>query len=144
MRVFLDSSVLLAASGSAAGASRAVLEWAASNRWTLRTSDYNIAEVRNLPKLGDPAGRDWTERILPRVGVGPGAPILPSEWSDRVPAKDLPVILSAVADRCDVLLTLDRKDFGALMKSPPRGMRVCTPGEFLEWRRRSPGGVVQK
>ncbi len=145
MKVFLDSSVLLAAAGSASGASRAVIEWASSNRWILRTSDYNIAEVvRNLPKLGEQARRSWTERISPNVEAIPTAPFIPSEWSDLVPAKDLPVILTAMADGCDALLTLDRKDFGVLMKSSPKGMRVGTPGEFLEWCRRSPGGVVQK
>lgn len=145
MRVFLDSSALLAAAGSASGASRAVIEWAEPNGWTLRTSDYNVAEVvRNLPKLGAAAQRAWKERILPRIEVVPTSPIESVKWVGRIAAKDLPVVLTAIADRCDALLTLDRKDFGALMKSPRDGLRVSTPGDFLEARRRSPRGLVQK
>ncbi|OQW96221.1 MAG: hypothetical protein BWK77_05840 [Verrucomicrobia bacterium A1] len=145
MRVFLDSSVILAAGGSASGASRAVVEWAPSNRWILRTSDYNRVEVeRNLPKLGAAARRAWAERILPRIEVVPTAPLVAGEWAERIPAKDLPVVLTAVADASDVLLTLDRKDFGPLMKSPRSGLRVSTPGDFLETCRRSPAGLVQK
>jgi len=52
MRLFLDASVLLAASGSPAGASREVFRLAPYNDWTLDATPYILEEVvRNLPAL---------------------------------------------------------------------------------------------
>ena len=53
MRLFLDTSVLLAASGSSKGASRFLLQEASAHGWELLSSDYCEEETRrNLPKLG--------------------------------------------------------------------------------------------
>ena len=50
MRLFLDASVLLAASGSGAGASREIFRRASANGWILITTPYGLEEVvRNLP-----------------------------------------------------------------------------------------------
>lgn len=52
MRHFLDTSVLLAVSGSAGGASREIFRPTESNGWTLVTTPYAIDEVlRNLPEF---------------------------------------------------------------------------------------------
>ena len=52
-------------------------------------------------------------------------------------AKDRPILFSALA-WADVLLTLDRGDFGGLMDKPSYGLLVLKPGVFLE-RERSAG-----
>ncbi len=72
-----------------------------------------------------------------------------SEWSKLRPAiqlmddvltLDRPVIFESVKDRpilfsalawADVLLTLDRDDFGSLMGSRFYGLDVLRPGDFL-------------
>ena len=46
------------------------------------------------------------------------------------PAKDRPVLFTAAA-WAEVLLTLDRGDFGALMGSGFYGLDILTPGDFL-------------
>ena len=52
MNLFLDTSVLLAASGSATGASREIFRRATVNGWTLLVTPYVIEEVlRNLPNF---------------------------------------------------------------------------------------------
>ena len=52
MKLFLDTSVLLAACGSEKGASREVFRLAPLNDWTLITTPYVLEETeRNLPKL---------------------------------------------------------------------------------------------
>jgi predicted nucleic acid-binding protein len=52
MKLFLDTSVLLAASGSSDGASREIFRLAPFNGWTLLATPYVVEEVlRNLPKL---------------------------------------------------------------------------------------------
>jgi hypothetical protein len=50
------------------------------------------------------------------------------------PAKDRPVLFTAAA-WAEVLLTLDRGDFGAVMGAGFYGLLVLTPGHFLERER---------
>jgi len=62
VNIFLDSSVLLAACGSATGASRAVIDAAAGQGWSLLTSAYVIAEVEaNLAALSAGAPGNWAQ-----------------------------------------------------------------------------------
>ena len=49
-------------------------------------------------------------------------------------AKDRPILFSALA-WADLLLTLDRDDFGALIGSSFYDLPVLTPGMFLEQQR---------
>ena len=52
MNLFLDTSVLLAAAGSAAGASRELFRVSAANDWVLIVTPYVLAEVEiNLPEI---------------------------------------------------------------------------------------------
>jgi hypothetical protein len=46
-------------------------------------------------------------------------------------AKDKPVLISALAARCDALLTLDTGDFELLLGTEVYGMLVTTPRDFL-------------
>ena len=60
MNVFLDSSVLLAASGSDKGASRALFQLAPAADWVLLTSPYAISEVfKNISKFPAGATSAW-------------------------------------------------------------------------------------
>jgi hypothetical protein len=54
-------------------------------------------------------------------------------------AKDRPILFSALA-WTDVLLTLDRTDFGALIGSSFYDLAVLSPGMFLE-RERAAGAM---
>ena len=49
-------------------------------------------------------------------------------------AKDRPILFSALA-WADVLLTLDRGDFGKLINQPFYGLPILKPGSFLEQER---------
>ena len=61
MRLFLDSSVLLAAAGSSTGASRLLFDIASRHGWELLTAEYCLREAEfNLPKLGKKAELSWT------------------------------------------------------------------------------------
>jgi predicted nucleic acid-binding protein len=69
VRLFLDTSVLLAASGSTRGASRFLIAEAQAHRWELVSSDYCDEETRrNLPKLGRSAATAWKSNIALRAG----------------------------------------------------------------------------
>jgi hypothetical protein len=53
VRLFLDTSVLLSAAGSVAGASREIFHRASSNGWVLIATHYGLEEVlRNPARLG--------------------------------------------------------------------------------------------
>lgn len=133
MRLFLDTSVLLSASASANGASREIFRRASANGWVLITTPYAIHEViRNIAEFPVSASADWA-RLRSELLIMDDVLTL-----DR-PAvfeagKDRPILFSAVA-WADILLTLDRGDFGGLMEKPFYGLLVIKPGLFLERER---------
>ncbi len=133
MRLLLDTSVLLAASGSPAGASREVFRLAPANGWELLATPYIIEEViRNLAALPPAATSAWAE--LRRALVLMDDIVSLDRPAVFAPSKDRPVLFSALA-WADVLLTLDEEDFGGLMGKTFYGLRVVRPGRFLEIER---------
>lgn len=131
MRLFLDTSVLLAAAGSARGASRFLMLQATAPDWQLLSSDYCAEETRrNLPKLGPAAARAWTKALAPRIRfvrtiVSLDKPLVFPK------AKDRPVVITALAARAEWLLTLDEADFHGKLGREIYGLRIASPGEFL-------------
>lgn len=133
MKLFLDASVMLAAAGSASGASRAVFVLAHVQGWELIGSPYVVDEaVQNMGKLPIEAARQWL-RLRPQLTV-----------VDDVVSLDLPVVFAAGKDRpilftalasADVLLTLDRQDFEGLLGGEFYGMPVMLPYDFLHAER---------
>jgi hypothetical protein len=78
VRLFIDSIFLLAAAGSAKGASRFVLNEAEAHGWKLISSDYCVEETRrNLPKLGRAALSGWQLAVSPRREVVRASTALP-------------------------------------------------------------------
>ncbi|QYM77621.1 PIN domain-containing protein [Horticoccus luteus] len=130
MRLFLDTSVLFAAAGSARGASRFVITQAATQGWELVSSYYCEEETRrNLAKVGATAARGW-KQLAPlmrfvQVSVALDQPLVFPK------AKDRPVVITALATRADWLLTLDEGDFHEKLGREVYGLRLATPGEFL-------------
>ena len=134
MRLFLDSNVVLAACGRPTGASRYVFHLAPQMGWNLLTSAYVVKEVEKNLSLRLPASAlsEWRklDPMLERV-----ADVVTFNWPTLIgAAKDRPVLFTAAAFS-DVLLTLDRADFGGLMKTGFYGLQVLTPGEFLRRER---------
>lgn len=133
MRLFLDTSVLLATAGSAGGSSRALFVHAAAQKWLLTSSPYALNEVlRNLPKLAPGATAEWL-RLRPQLSV-----------VDDVVSLDRPVIFAASKDRpilftalawADVLLTLDKADFSDVLGGTFYGLSVRLPYDFLDHER---------
>lgn len=131
MKLFLDTSVLLAAAGSAKGASRFLVEQAEAHGWTLLTAPYCIEEAqRNARKISAKAPATLSQAIIPKLEL------VPTELAfDKAlvfpKAKDRPVLLSALGAEADCLLTLDEEDFRKVIGSHVYGMEVSTPGLFL-------------
>jgi predicted nucleic acid-binding protein len=139
VNVFLDSSVLLAACGSTAGASRAVIDAAAAQSWSLLTSGYVLAEVEsNLTALPAGASDSWAQ-IRTKLETVPD--VLTFEWpAVFAPARDRPILFTASA-WAEVLLTLDRHDFANLLGASFYGLAILKPGDFLQ-RERAAGRLA--
>jgi predicted nucleic acid-binding protein len=129
LKLFLDSSVVLAACGRATGASRALFDLSEQRLWTLLTSSYVLREVDgNLPRLSPQASHDWTS-LRSKLHVVPD--VLSFHWLTVFAAtKDRPILFTASA-WSDVLLTLDRKDFDDLLGGNFYGLPIMKPGDFL-------------
>jgi predicted nucleic acid-binding protein len=100
--LFLDTSVLLAASGSSKGASREIFRLAPKQQWTLITIPYVLEEVtRNLKNLPHDASADWV-RLRRQLTIEDNVLSLdrPTTFGS---AKDRPILFSALA-WADVLL----------------------------------------
>jgi predicted nucleic acid-binding protein len=131
VRLFLDTSVLLAASGSARGASRFVIAEALPHGWELVSSDHCAEETRrNLPKVARSAATAWKNEIAPRVRFVRASLALDKPLVFPK-AKDRPVVITALAARSDWLLTLDEGDFHTKLGREVYGLRIATPGGFL-------------
>ena len=131
MKLFIDTSVLLAAAGSENGASCFLFEQAPIRGWVLVTTHYCLEEAqRNVAKVGRKASATLNESLLPKLVF------VPTELAfDKVlvfpKAKDRPVLLSSLGAESDHLLTLDEGDFQKVIGSHVYGMGVSTPGLFL-------------
>jgi len=130
VRIFLDSSVILSACGSEKSLSRLITLLAKERGWTLVSSAYCRAETsRNVGKFGAPAMARWAALRAELTWV-------PDALTTKRPllltaAKDKPVLISALADRSQALLTLDTGDFSLLLGTEVYGTLVTTPRDFL-------------
>jgi len=133
VRLFLDTSVVLAACASTAGASAEIFRRAAQQRWLLLTTPYVLEEViRNLAKFPLAAASEWAG-LRPHLRTRDN--ILTLNRPVVFPAgKDRPILFGAVA-WADILLTLDRGDFASLLDKNFYGLRVLKPGVFLKGER---------
>jgi predicted nucleic acid-binding protein len=130
----MDSSVLLAAAGSAAGASRLLITAANAEGWDLVTSDYCLRETEhNVSKLGASGLSAWCTVVRPALTIHGTHLVLDRPLLYRA-IKDRPIVISALSLQADCLLTLDRDDFHDLLGNSVYGLPICTPGEFLRTR----------
>jgi len=130
VRAVLDSSVLIAAFLSAAGASRVLVRHAQTRTFLLVLSDAIIVEVqRNLLRLGVPA-RTATRylRVLRKFSLIVHPVSIPRVIHDHPP--DDAILACAHAGRADVLVTLDRRHL--LPLKTYRGVTILLPGDFLK------------
>jgi predicted nucleic acid-binding protein len=139
VRLFLDSSVLLAAAGSATGASRAVFSYADEQNWSLISSPYTLNEVlRNLGKLPVGATTDWLRLRLQLIVVDDV--VSPDRPVAFAASKDRPILFTALA-WSTVLLTLDKADFADVIGGRFYGLDILLPYDFLE-RERAAGRLM--
>jgi len=130
VRVFLDANVLFSA---ALGGEAFTVLWAIADRGAIAlvTSAYCFVEAwTNLERKAPAAVPRLTERMAVVSIVGPGDEH--REWASALlHAKDAAVLAAARGAGAAVLLTGDRRHFGALMVRADLVPRVATTRDFL-------------
>jgi predicted nucleic acid-binding protein len=130
LKLFLDTSVLLAACGSANGSSRALLRYARNQDWQLLVSPWVLGEVaRNLNKLNSAASAEWL-RCRERLVIVKDVVSIDRPLVFPI-SKDRPVLLTALA-YAQVLLTLDRADFHGALGGHFYGLPILVPSAFIK------------
>ena len=140
VNLFLDSSTLFAGIVSASDAARALLLLAESGHITVTISEQVVTETeRAIARKVPSAINDFREAILASK-----ARILRDPSQEDVMANlilishpaDVPILLAAMQDKVDYLVTLNRKHF---IDDPDvaqqSGLRIGTPGDALGWVR---------
>ena len=137
-KVFLDSSVLIAALLSSRGGSFYILTQMRDG-FSFHVSEYVFAEAGEVLKTKFAAQPHLQKNLflllgLANVSTTPN----PSKLDVRRAAKlisknDAPILASAVA-HCDYLLTLDKEFFkpSILADANKRGLSILTPGSFIQ------------
>ncbi|MBU1322938.1 PIN domain-containing protein [Patescibacteria group bacterium] len=136
IKVFLDASVLVAASASVNGASAYILHLARQRKIKAFVSEDAVGEaVKNVNLKLAAAGKERLKTYLIKARLK----LVDSPEAETIAAcekiihfKDAPILAAAIAKRVNILLTLDRKHF--LTKSVAdfaKPMKIFTPGGFL-------------
>lgn len=127
--LFLDANVLFSA---------AYREDAGLRRlWTLDdveliSSAYAADEARR--NLRTETRRDSLHDLLEAVRLVPSLPRRELPHGVKLPQKDHPILLAALAGSATHLITGDISDFGALFGTTIEGMLILPPGSYIRSR----------
>ena len=133
LRIFLDANVLFSAA-RAPGAMRQMLTALKNQGHVLVAEAYVCTEARRnlVAKAGETALQDL-EVILATVELGGLRQAITASQAEMVnwlPEKDRPVLLAAIALRCDALVTGDKTHFGAGYGQSFAGVTLYSPTQL--------------
>lgn len=133
MRIFLDANVLFSAAKSD-GAVRQLVSALHQAGHVLFADDYVTTEARRNLAIKAPSATTQTlEPVMNRVEVCSGAFQRPHDETGRwLPAKDQPVLLAAMALRCQALVTGDRTHFGPGYGKVFGGVTIYSPAQLAQ------------
>ena len=133
MRIFLDANVLFSAARSK-GAIRQLLAALQTAGHTLVADQYVAIEARRnvAAKAGSEAVNDL-QTLLSRIALSavqyPPLAQAPVLW---LPEKDRPVLVAAMALKCDALVTGDRTHFGPGYGKTFDGVTLYSPAQLAQ------------
>ena len=131
MRIFLDANVLFSAA-RAAGAMRHLLALCEEAGHELQADAYVLEEARRNLTAKTPTALPVLDAIAARIGIGAMFPVAQRAELAALPEKDRPVLAAAIHHRCQVLVTGDRKHFGAFYGKAVLGVTVMSPAMLAE------------
>jgi predicted nucleic acid-binding protein len=134
IKVFIDTSVLIAGVASVTGASASVLDLGEAGIIQLVISHQVLIEAdRNLTaKIPNMVGRfrRYLRRLAPVLEEDPSPAEVESAASIIHP-KDASILAAAKKAKVDYLITLDKKHFLSGRINQQGRLRIVSPGEFL-------------
>jgi predicted nucleic acid-binding protein len=135
LKVFLDSSALIAGVASTKGAARAVLQLAEIglielivSRQVIVEADRNIEE--KLPEMLSEY-RGFIKLLAPVLLDDPLQNDV-AKYLTVINPNDAPILASAVISGADFLVTWDKKHFISKNIRVHSSLKIVTPGEFLK------------
>ncbi len=133
MRLFLDANVVFSAAHNPAGNARALFMLAGLGHCALLASRYAIEEAsRNIALKFPDCGPELTVLISRLVVVPePSTTLVKDVCAAGLPEKDAPILAAAIASRAEVLVTGDRRHFGAFYGATLQGVLILPPAEGL-------------
>lgn len=141
-RVFLDTSVLIAALFSSKGASAEILELARAEQIQVFISQYVVDETRKTLRLKGTQLLPVFDRILETktfnlLSKPPKKQINLAKFIIK-DLKDAPILALAMHKKVNYLVTLDRKDFiDDPQVAKKSKLKILTPGAFVKLFRKS-------
>ena len=126
MRLFLDANILFSAAWKEGADALLLFELAEAGHCELSTSVLALVEARRNLARKRPERQSALERLMKLTPTGrePGQAHLATARTHGLPDKDIPILAAAIAQRVDLLVTGDRRDFGHLYGSSPGEVEV--------------------
>jgi len=142
LKVFLDTSALIAGIASSKGAARAVLQLAEVSLIEVIVSKEVIVEAdRNIEEKISEMLNEYREfiTILSPILVDDPSQKECEKFLKVINPDDAPILASAVYSGADFLVTWDKKHFMRKDVQTYSNLRIVTPGEFLKHFRKHIG-----
>ncbi len=137
-QLFLDSSVILAASGNSQGGSSKIFELALKGRVVLFTSRLAIMEAeRNIREKLPLAAFTRFQLVFatyPLTIVNEPSEVFEKKVGKFIYRKDAAILAAAINSKTDYLLTFNRKHFFTQKVETfalKHHLKISTPGEFI-------------
>lgn len=131
MRIFLDANILFSAA-KFNGAIRRLLQLLREAGHEPSADAYGVVEAQRNLAVKTPVGRAALDTLLEDVSVVDVSSHRPLAESLRLHDKDRPVLASAIALKCDALVTGDITHFGHMVGTNVEGVAIHTPRSLAE------------
>lgn len=133
MRIFLDANILFSYARSD-GAIRYLVNALLAAGHSCWVDEYVVAEARRNLHLKNAQALSDFEALLRKLKTTDARTLALVEWTslDWLPEKDRPVLLAAMRLHCDVLVTGDRRHFGAGYGKMVGGVTMHSPRSLAE------------
>ncbi len=137
VKVFLDSNVILSGLLSERGAPRILLDLLSLRLPFLigSTGRYNLIEIERNLKKKMPSLLVLYKVYLPKLNLKVIPLPRPEDvrnFSGQIAEKDIPVLISAIRSKAELLVTGDKKHFGKMRELDKYPIHVVTPSEFID------------
>lgn len=138
-QAFVDSSVLVAACASLAGASAYILAQSKQKKFKLHISSDALSEAKKnvLLKLDEKGKKrlDYYVREIDFIIVAAPSPYEIAVCEKYIHPKDAPILAAAIKSKNNYIITLDRKHFfqpQVISFAKSMGLVIVAPRDFIK------------